>query len=143
MHLSFDKSGQTIILADLKKRVAAFVIDILLLFTIFALLDFYTISSDESSLFLKPETILYILLGWLYFAGCETCRFMATPGKYLMQIKVTNHDNNRLSFKSASLRYFAKPVSLVVFLVRFITGQPLDALSPYHDKVANAQVVPE
>ena len=35
MHLLYNKTGQNVILADLKKRVAAFVIDIFLLFTIF------------------------------------------------------------------------------------------------------------
>ena len=143
MHLSYNNTGQNIILADFKKRVAAFVIDIFLLFTIFALLDFYTISSDESSLFLKPESILYLLLGWIYFAGTETCSCRATLGKYLMLIKVKSTNDTRLSFKSASIRYFAKPVSLLVFLFRFAMGLPMDARSPYHERIANAQVVPE
>jgi uncharacterized RDD family membrane protein YckC len=143
MQLSYSKTNQDIILADLKKRSVAFLIDALLLFTVIMLVDFYTISSDESSLFLKPESILYLLLGWLYFAGTETCSCKATLGKYLMHIKVIKADNTRLSFKSASIRYFAKPVSAVVFLMRFIMGLSLDTHTPYHDKVAKALVVKE
>lgn len=143
MHLIYHKTGQNVILADLKKRIAAFLIDALLLCTVIALVDFYTISSDESSLFLKPESLLYILLGWLYFAGTETCSCMATLGKYLLRIKVKSTDNTRLSFKNASIRYFAKPISVVVFLMRFIMGLPHNVRSPYHDRIAHAQVVPE
>lgn len=143
MHLSYDKTGQNIILAELKKRTAAFLIDIFILVTVIALVDFYTISSDEASLLLKPESILYLLLGWLYFAGTETCSCMATLGKYLMCIKVKRTDNTRLSFKSASIRYFAKPVSVAVFLMRFILSIPYDARSPYHDRIANAKVIAE
>lgn len=143
MHLSYNKTGQNTRLADLKKRAAALLIDISLLFTVMALVDFYTVSSDESSFFLKPENILYLLLGWVYFAGTETCSCMATLGKYLMRIKVKSNANTRLSFKSASIRYFAKPVSAVVFIMRYIIGAPHDARIPYHDRVADAQVVPE
>lgn len=143
MQLSYSKTGQNIILADLKRRIAAFFIDAFLLCTVIALVDFYTISSDESSLFLKPESILYLLLGWLYFAGTETCSCKATLGKYLMHIKVKSVDNTRLSFKSASVRYFAKPVSAAAFLMRFIMGLPSNACNPYHDRVSNALVVKE
>lgn len=143
MHLSYHNTNQNINLADLKKRVGALLIDISVLFTVIALVDFYTVSSDESTLFLKPENILYLLFGWIYFAGTETCSCKATLGKYLMRIKVKSTKNTRLSFKSASIRYFAKPVSVVVFLMRLIAGLPYDARNPYHDSVSAAQVVRE
>lgn len=143
MQLSYSKTGQNLTLANLKRRISAFLIDAFLLCTVVALVDFYTISSDESSFFLKPESILYLLLGWLYFAGTETCSCKATLGKYLMHIKVKKSDNTRLSFKNASIRYFTKPVSAVVFLMRFIMGLPADARSPYHDRISNALVVKE
>lgn len=141
MQLFYSKTDQNVNLANLKRRIAAFLIDAFLLCTVIALVDFYTISSDESSFFLKPESVLYLLLGWLYFAGSETCSCMATLGKYLMRIKVKNLDNSRLSFKNASIRYFAKPVSAAVFLMRFIMGLPADVRSPYHDRITNALVV--
>lgn len=143
MHLFYNNTDQNLALAGLRKRIAAFFIDAFVLFTIFALLDFYTISSDEGSLLLKPETILYILLGWIYFAGTENCSCMATLGKYLMRIKVKTTANTRLSFKHASIRYFAKPVSLAVLLFKFIAGLPHDLRIPFHDKLANAHVTPE
>ena len=143
MHLFYNNSEQDLALAGLGKRSAAFLIDAFILFTIIALLDFYTVSSNESTFLFKSESILYILLGWIYFAGTETCSCMATVGKYLMRIKVKTTENSRLSFKDASIRYFAKPASLAVMLFRFITGLPHDIRSPFHDRVVNAQVIPE
>lgn len=143
MQLSYSKTGQSLTLAKLRRRVAAFLIDAFLLCTVAALVDYYTISSDESTFFLKPESFLYLLLGWLYFAGTETCSCKATLGKYLMRIKVKSPDNTRLSFKSASIRYFAKPVSVVVFFMRFILGLPHNVRSPYHDRITHALVVKE
>lgn len=143
MQLSYPNTSQKVILADINKRVAAFLIDIFILITAVALLDFYTISSDESTFLLKPESILYLLFGWLYFAGTETCPCMSTLGKYLMCLKVKSTSNDRLSFKSASVRHFAKPVSVVVFIMRLVLGLPYDARVPYHDRIAQAKVVLE
>jgi len=143
MHLSFEKTEQNLTLAEPKKRVAAFLIDAFIILTVIALLDFYTISSDESTLFFKPEGILYILLGWLYYAGTETCNCMGTLGKYLLHIKVKSTHNTRLTFKRASIRYFSKPISVAVFLMRFILGLPSDVRRPFHDRITNALVVNE
>jgi len=136
-----DLSTKTLTLSDLKIRFWAMLIDVLLFCIVLAVIDYYTISSDETALLLKPERLLQVLLGWLYFAGTETCTGRATLGKYAVGLQVQNSAGGRLSFLSASIRYFAKPLTLFVLLFRFITGSGLPQHQLLHDKLADAQVV--
>ncbi|MBF9253941.1 RDD family protein [Pontibacter sp. 172403-2] len=135
-------STKPLVLSDLGIRFVALVIDLLLFCIILAIIDYYTISSDETALLLKPERLLHVLLGWLYFAGTETCPCQATLGKYVAGLKVQDSAGGRLSFINASIRYFAKPLTLFVLLFRFITRSGLPQYQLLHDKLADAQVVP-
>ncbi len=132
---------KSLALSDLGVRLAALAVDWLLLFGVIAVIDYFTISSDETTLLLKPERLLHLLLGWLYFAGTETCPCQATLGKYLLNLQVENNNGGRLSFLKASIRYFTKPFTALVLLFRFITGTGLPRHRLLHDKLAAAQVV--
>lgn len=132
---------KTLALSDLRVRFAALLVDWLLFFVVVGVIDYFTISSDESALLLKPERLLHVLLGWLYFAGTETCSCQATLGKYLLGLQVQSSTGGRLSFLKASIRYFAKPLTAFVLLFRFITGTGLPRHRLLHDKLAEAQVV--
>lgn len=122
-------------------RSIALFIDAVLLLTIAAVADYYTISSNEGSFFWKPENLLYILLGWLYFAGAESSSAQATLGKYMLHLKVIDKYRNRLTFKTASIRYFAKPISVLVLLLRFVRGLPIARHRYFHNRVTDAFVV--
>lgn len=134
-------STKPLALSDLAMRFVALLIDLLLFCIVLAVIDYYTISSDETALLLKPERLLHVLLGWLYFAGTETCTCQATLGKYVVGLQVQDSAGGRLSFVNASIRYFAKPLTLFVLLFRFITGAGLPQHQLLHDKLADAQVV--
>ena len=133
------KRNKELALSDLGTRVTALLIDLLLLALIVVIMEYYTISSDETALLLKPECLLYMLIGWLYFAGTETCSGHATLGKHLLGLRVEPKAGGRLSFSKASVRYFTKPLTLVVLVFRFVTGA---GLPPHllHDKLADTQV---
>lgn len=142
MQVLFTESTKTLSLSDLGTRFVALLIDILLLSLILLAVNYFTISSDENVLLLKPELLLYVLLWWLYFAGTETCACQATLGKYMMGLQVKNSAGGRLSFINAGIRYFAKPLTLFVLLFRFITGAGLPPHQLLHDRLAGAQVAP-
>ncbi len=141
MQAVYTTSKDKVILADLGVRLVALAIDALLLLTIIRLVDYYTISSNENAFLLKPESFLYLMWGWLYFAGSESCAVQATLGKKLMGLRVKHINGNCLSFKNASIRYFAKPFTAVIIIFRFITGSYQTDKSIFHDRLAESQVV--
>ncbi|PRY16539.1 RDD family protein [Pontibacter ummariensis] len=128
------------VLASMEARLAAFALDMLLILILIGVVDFLTFSSDEEALLLKPERLLYLLLGWLYFAGAESCSCQATLGKYLMNLRVTHTTGERLGFKVTSTRYVARPVSALMMLMRFLTGTSGNVNRWFHDRVTNSQV---
>jgi uncharacterized RDD family membrane protein YckC len=64
--------------------------------------------------------LLYLLIRWLYFAIMESSSYQATFGKQLLEIKVTDMDGNRISFWRATLRYFAKILSGMIFYLGYL-----------------------
>ncbi|WP_439880002.1 RDD family protein [Pontibacter sp. MBLB2868] len=141
MQALYTQTDKNIELADLSTRIIAFTLDVLLLLTLIGITDYLTFSSNDQAYFFKPERFLHFLLGWIYFAGMETCACQATLGKYLVGLKVTSDDGKRISFKNATIRYFAKPVSLVLILVRFAFGMHHISRKTFHDRLANSQVI--
>lgn len=141
MQFSYTQQDRKAELASLGTRLAAFSLDVLLILTLIGIADFLTFSSDDTALLLKPERLLHLLLGWLYFAGTETSSSQATLGKYLLHLRVTTQTNERISFKAASIRYFAKPLTLFVLLKQFIGSSPSSIRSTFHDRLAHTQVV--
>ncbi|GHA77144.1 RDD family protein [Pontibacter akesuensis] len=141
MQATFTESNTNAELATLGPRLTAFALDVLLLLTLIGLADYFTISTDENALFLKPERLLHLVLGWLYFAGGETCYCQATPGKYLLHLRVTTTRGSRPSFRATTIRFFARPFSVLLFTLRFLVSAPSDTRSMFHDRLANSQVV--
>jgi uncharacterized RDD family membrane protein YckC len=59
--------------------------------------------------------VVQILITWLYSALQESGPNMATVGKRALRIKVTDLNDERISFARASGRYFSKNIALVGF----------------------------
>lgn len=128
-------------LASWGTRGVAFALDLALLLTLIGVADYFTFSSDEEALLLKPERLLHLLLGWLYFVGSETSFIQATFGKHLLSLRVTSSAGGRISLKQATVRYFTKPFTLVVIVLRYLTGVVPASRQTFHDRLAQAQVV--
>ncbi|WP_162427505.1 RDD family protein [Pontibacter pudoricolor] len=141
MQAIYLKSGERVVPASLRMRAIAFIIDAVLIVTIAAIADYYTVSSNEATFVWKPETLIYIVLGWLYFAGAETSAVQATLGKYLLGLQVVDKHNNRLTFKNATIRYFARPLSIMIMLMRFVRGLPVAKHRYFHNRVTDSNVV--
>lgn len=141
MQLSYQKTKTSEHVADLGTRVIAFCLDFLLILTLIGIIEYYTISSDEEALLLKSERLLQVLLGWLYFAGSESSVWQASIGKHVLGLRVTDKNGERITFRSATLRYFARPVSVFVFIMRALASSPLTYMQLFHDKVSGTRVV--
>ncbi|WP_367615704.1 hypothetical protein [Pontibacter liquoris] len=59
-----------------------------------------------------------------------------------MSLHVRRSTGGRLSFYKASIRYFAKPLTLLAFLRRFVPGAGPAPHHLLHDELADALVVP-
>jgi uncharacterized RDD family membrane protein YckC len=85
-------------------------------------------------------TMIAGLFGWLYYAGFESSYLMATPGKKLLGLYVTNSDNQRISFGQATGRYFAKVISAVILGIGYLMAGFTERKQALHDTIANCLV---
>ncbi|MGA2160952.1 MAG: RDD family protein [Methanoregula sp.] len=85
--------------------------------------------------------LLIIVVPWLYYAGFESSRGQATPGKVLMRLEVTDLEGNRISFARATLRFFGKFISLIIIFIGFIMIGLTKKRQGLHDKIAGCLVL--
>jgi uncharacterized RDD family membrane protein YckC len=65
-----------------------------------------------------PEPVLWgvlVFVRWMYFAGLESSHRQATIGKRAIGIVVTDMHGKRISFSTASVRYFLKIYFFYIF----------------------------
>lgn len=127
--------------ANIFQRFGAFVIDNLILavmlLPISLLLSGAVRRGNASALLI----LIYMVIGWLYFALQESSEKQATIGKKILSIKVTNYDGNRLTFAKASGRFFAKMLSALIYGIGFIMAAFTKKKQALHDKIADTFVV--
>ena len=64
--------------------------------------------------------VLLILVPWLYYAILERSRDQGTFGEMAVRIAVTDSGGNRITFARASLRHFAKILTLATIFIGFL-----------------------
>ena len=82
-------------------------------------------SSNRSGSGLAVISMLLMLVIFLialvvvvvYYAWFESSKYMGTPGKMVMKLKVTDVNGNRISFVTALLRFIVKSVLNQIFWV--------------------------
>ena len=79
-----------------------------------------TVNSMLPNQMLYAITVLLILVPWLYYAVLESSKNQATLGKIAVKIAVTDLNGNRITFSRATLRFFAKVLSVLTFFIGFI-----------------------
>jgi uncharacterized RDD family membrane protein YckC len=84
---------------------------------------------------------LFVIIPWLYFAGFECSRGMATPGKTVMGIVVTDNDGNRISFARSTIRHFAKFISAIIIFIGFVMIGLTKNRQGLHDRIAGCLVL--
>lgn len=134
-------------------RVAAYLVDALLLSLIFLPLGFvlgFVIalsngsgSDNEPAFALVGEVLrlFSVVTGWLYFAWLESSSWQATVGKRVCGLRVTDLNGNRISFGKATGRYFAKILSGIILFIGFIMIAFSDKKQGLHDQLAGTLVL--
>lgn len=85
--------------------------------------------------------MLFIVVPWLYFAGFESSRSQATPGKVLMSLVVTDLEGNKPSFARTTLRFFGKYISTLIIFLGFIMIGFTKKHQGLHDRIAGCLVL--
>ena len=85
--------------------------------------------------------ILFVVIPWLYYASFESSRSQATPGKVLIHAQVTDLEGRRVSYARATIRFFAKFISLVILFIGFIMIGFTKKKQGLHDKIAGCLVL--
>jgi uncharacterized RDD family membrane protein YckC len=86
-------------------------------------------------------SLLGFLLYWFYFAGFESSRLGATPGKRALQLRVTDLGGRRISFARATGRLFGKLVSAVPLGAGFVAVAFTKQKQALHDIMAGSLVL--
>ncbi|MEP7168560.1 MAG: RDD family protein [Bacteroidota bacterium] len=88
-----------------------------------------------------PYALIAIIIKWFYFAGFESSKMLATPGKAAAGIIVTDLYGNRISFAKATIRFFGKIISGLILYIGFIIAGLTERKQALHDKLANTLVI--
>ena len=82
-----------------------------------------------------------VLVKWLYFAYCESSEWQATPGKKVLNLRVTDLDGQRISFGRASGRFFGKIISSLTMMIGYIMAGFTERRQALHDMIAGTLVL--
>ncbi|MEW9625341.1 RDD family protein [Rhodanobacter geophilus] len=143
------------------KRVAAYILDLILLTIVFKVIGtFFGASAAEEAMkqemlggtpFMQAYGHLYssmwsynlltTALTWLYFAFCESSAWQATVGKLALGIRVTDMRGARISFLRATGRFFAKYLSVLILFIGFLMVAFTRRKQGLHDLIAGTLVL--
>lgn len=122
------------------RRVAAFLIDVLVITIPLVLLDFMAFGSLHSAVGRKADFLNLVPI-WLYWALFESSRWQATPGKRAMGLSVVDVHGLRIGFLHATGRYFAKYLSNLTLSIGYLLAAWTPRKQALHDLVAGTCVV--
>ncbi|HTV83811.1 MAG TPA: RDD family protein [Dyella sp.] len=155
----------TVSYAGFWKRVLAYLIDAFVLYFPFSLLeipfgmrkayvalnqqvlsagtDFQAAMTAYQHFYVEqwPYFLTTMVVGWLYFAVCESSSWQATIGKLALGMRVTDLNGGRISFARALGRYGGKLISSFMLCVGFLLVAFTQRKQGLHDMLANTLVV--
>lgn len=122
------------------RRFIASVVDSILLTTIFNILIWFVWpeSWKSNSIFLFATSAIFT---WLYSAFLESSAKQGTLGKVILGLKVTDYNNQRISFARATARYFSKFISAAILMIGFIMVAFTAKKQGLHDIIAGTLVI--
>ena len=85
--------------------------------------------------------VITTVLGWLYFAICESSPWQATVGKLALGIRVTDLEGRRISFPRALGRFLAKYLSIVIVFIGFLMVAWTRRKQGLHDMICSTLVL--
>jgi uncharacterized RDD family membrane protein YckC len=85
---------------------------------------------------------LFSVLGvWLYYALFESSAWQATPGKRVLGLYVTDLAGRQISFGRATVRYFGKILSSLIFCIGYVMAGFTAKKQALHDIIAECLVL--
>jgi uncharacterized RDD family membrane protein YckC len=162
-----DEGTDVGVYAGLGRRIVAFIVDIILILLLDAVavavlglfrglqnlyffafrhvsVESLTTEGTSAALYgsiVAAYGIVVIVVPWLYYAGFESSRSQATPGKLLMRIVVTDLEGNKPSFARVTLRHFAKFISTIIIFLGFLMIGLTQKRQGLHDRIAGCLVL--
>lgn len=127
---------QRVVFAGFWNRAAAFIIDLIILFCL-AATSVYGLHSKGPF----NDIVLGLIVPWAYFSLLESSNNRATLGKMALGIMVTTLNGRRISFAKATLRFFAKWLSMLTLFAGFILVRFTKKKQALHDIIAATLVV--
>ena len=128
-------------------RFVAALIDGLILWAIGALISlmffgaiFISYRTHGWSVF-SSNLIVGAIINWLYYAGMESSARQATFGKVALSVKVTDLNQERISFARATGRHFAKYISAITLLIGYMMAGFTEKKQALHDQIADTLVI--
>ncbi|HEU5126315.1 MAG TPA: RDD family protein [Verrucomicrobiae bacterium] len=83
-----------------------------------------------------------VLFAWIYFSSFESSTIQATPGKFLLNIRVTDMQWKRINFLRATIRHFGKVVSALPLGIGFLSAASTTGKrQALHDGIAGTLVI--
>ncbi len=86
-------------------------------------------------------SIFGIIINWLYFTLFESSLQQGTPGKQILNINVTNLNQEKISLLQANIRYFAKILSMIPLMMGYIMIAFTTEKQALHDKIAATFII--
>ncbi len=132
-------------LSSYNKRAIAFMVDDMLISSMFAIIfwdTFKTLTDPESLVLFINSLFIYIILVKTIYHTIFIAMYGQTLGKMLMKIKVINRDYfDQPSWFESFQRAGMRALSEVVFYIGFIAANFSPLRQTWHDKVAKTLVV--
>jgi uncharacterized RDD family membrane protein YckC/Tfp pilus assembly protein PilE len=131
------------------RRAVAWLIDALILSSVFAVLYLIIVGSSAAAMqphgipfrVLPPLWFALVLVPWLYYALCEASAWQATPGKLALGLGVTDEYGQRVGFGRATGRFFGKFLSGFILDIGYMLAGWTERKQALHDLMAGCCVV--
>ena len=118
--------------ASFGKRFLAYVVDGALVFII-------SLAVNRAIPFIG--WMISLCFSFLYYTMFTCSEAQATPGKFLVKIKVTDIDGNRLTVKKSILRFFASWLSSILLCFGYILSLFTAKKQTLHDLIMDTVVI--
>lgn len=124
------------------RRVAAIVIDIIIMWVPASLFRWVAPHMGVSGMTLEIIDFLYLMVVWAaYYGFMESSRSQATLGKQVLKLKVVDYEGGRISFTKAVGRFLGQfisilPLGIGIFMIGWTKKK-----QGIHDMLAKCLVV--
>jgi len=123
-------------------RLAAYILDVIILGIPIAILRFALNPSDPSSGHPVLVFVLTIVIEVAYFAGFWSSGLQATLGQKICGLRVVSaSDFGKISFSRATGRFFAMILSGLIFCIGFLMIAFTERKQGLHDMIAGTYVI--